>query len=207
MNRGWRAGDSALVAILDADDVALPQRLATQADFFSRHAPVDVLGGGAHFVDGRGNYLRFVGRPRAHAELERRRWDLCPFVHSTVTMRRPFLETTGGYAPGLRLGEDYDLWMRGFAHGGFQYANLDEPLAIYRARPVQRWSMIRASAAVRLRAGRRERRVWRAATAAARILAEGAVERTGVFAWRDREVRPRPTPPEIADLVRGWGNP
>jgi hypothetical protein len=46
--------------------------------------------------------------------------------------------------------------------------------------------MIRANARVRLRAGGREGRMLRAWWAAARILAEGAVEQTGVFAWLNR---------------------
>ena len=201
MNRAWRESSAPFVAIMDADDFALPARLARQVDFFSAHADIDVLGGAAHFVDGRGKYLRSVTLPESHEALEQRRWYACPFVHSTVMMRRRFLETTGGYDAGLRLGEDYDLWMRGFFLGGFRYANLNDPLVIYRARPKQRWKMIRASAAVRLRAGRRERLLFRAWRAAMRILLEGAVEQTGVFAWRDRKKRPRPAPSEVAELV------
>ncbi len=201
MNRAWRDSSAPFVAIMDADDFALPGRLARQVDFFSDHADIDVLGGAAHFVDGRGRYLRSVTLPETHEALERRRWYACPFVHPTVMMRRRFLETTGGYEAGLRLGEDYDLWMRGFFHGGFNYANLSDPLVIYRARPKQRWKMIRASAAVRMRAGRRERKVFRGWTAATRILLEGAVEQTGIFAWRDEKF-PGAVPPDVAAQQR-----
>ncbi len=207
MNRGWRESRSELVAILDADDLALPTRLEKQADFFSREGEIHVAGAAAHFVDARGHYLRRVSLPAAHEVLAERRWYACPFVHSTVMMRRTFLETTGGYTAGLRLGEDYDLWMRGFTHGGFRYANLSEALVIYRARPTQRWAMIRASAAVRLRAGRRERRRWRGWGAATRILVEGAVEQSGIFAWRDLKKGLPPAPVEVtAALGRGVGN-
>jgi glycosyltransferase involved in cell wall biosynthesis len=185
-NIGWRSSRAKLVAILDADDTALPGRLAQQRTFLERHPSIGVLGAAAHFVDSRGRYLRTVTRPPGHAALERRRWNLCPFIHSTVMMRKGFLKAAGGYADGLRLGEDYDLWMRGFFLGGFEYANLPEPLVIYRTQPVQRWEMIRASARVRLRAGAREGRLFRAWWAATRILAEGAVEQTGVFAWLNR---------------------
>jgi glycosyltransferase involved in cell wall biosynthesis len=185
-NVGWRSSRADLVAILDADDTALPERLAQQRTFLERHPGISVLGAAAHFVDSHGQYLRTVTLPADHATLQRRRWHLCPFIHSTVMMRRGFLKATGGYADGLRLGEDYDLWMRGFALGGLEYANLTEPLVIYRTQPVQRWEMIRANARVRLRAGAREGRLLRAWWAAARILAEGAVEQTGVFAWLNR---------------------
>lgn len=201
MNRGWRGSSSPFVAILDADDVALPERLGRQFNFLSGHAEVDVLGTAAHFIDADDVFLRTVCPLDKHNGLKQLRWYVCPFVHSTVMMRRQFLEATGGYTEGLRLGEDYDLWMRGFYQGEFRYANLDEPLVIYRARPTQRWQMICASAAVRLQAGRRERRRWRGWTAAARIFLEGAVEQTGIFAWRD-QIWPDPAPPDVAERVR-----
>jgi glycosyltransferase involved in cell wall biosynthesis len=186
MNIGWRSTRSDLIAILDADDFALPGRLAQQQEFMKLHPGISVLGGAAHFVDFQGHYLRTVARPPDHALLKQRRWHLNPFIHSTVMMRRTFLEATGGYADGLRLGEDYDLWMRGFILGGFEYANLPEPLVLYRTQAVQRWAMIKASARVRLLAGSREGRVLRSWWSASRIFAEGALEQTRIFAWLNR---------------------
>jgi glycosyltransferase involved in cell wall biosynthesis len=186
MNIGWRSRRAELVAILDADDVALPDRLAHQCRFLEGHPEVDVVGAAALFVTARGQYLRTVTRAQDHKALQRHRWYLSPFVHSTVVMRRGFLEAMDGYANGLRLGEDYDLWMRGFFAGGFEYANLPEALVVYQTEAVQRWTMIRASARVRIRAGVRENRLLRACWAATRILAEGAVEQTGIFNWLNR---------------------
>jgi hypothetical protein len=123
--------------------------------------------------------------PACHDVLERRRWYACPFVHPTVMMRRGFLVEQNGYTDGLRLGEDYDLWMRGFYSGRYEYRNLVDPLVVYTAKRVQRWDMIKASARARLRAGRRERRNWRGYTAATRILAEGVLEQTRIFSIRD----------------------
>ena len=200
MNHAWRQSQSAFVAILDSDDVALPHRLQRQLSYFAEHPEVAVIGGAAHFVDQDLRYLRTVRLPERHEHLARRRWYACPFVHPTVMMRRSFLEITGGYTAGLRLGEDYDLWMRGFELDRFRYHNLREPLVIYRTRPVQRWTMIQASARVRVRAGRREGRRWRANWAACRILAEGLIEQTGIFAWRDRR-RGAATPSEVQQAV------
>jgi glycosyltransferase involved in cell wall biosynthesis len=198
MNLAWRRSDSRYVAILDSDDAALPNRLAAPVVHLEASASLHVLGGAAHFVDSGGRYLRTVTMPATHEVLERRRWYTCPFVHPSVTIRREFLAALQGYADGLRLGEDYDLWMRGFHSGKFRYANLPDPLVIYTAKPVQRWTMIKASAAVRLRAGGREGRRLRGALGASRILAEGLVEQTGVFAWRDRRLARPVTPPELA---------
>jgi glycosyltransferase involved in cell wall biosynthesis len=106
-------------------------------------------------------------------------------VHSTVVMRREFLIATGGYPAGMRLAEDYDLWMRGFAAGLFRYHNLGEILVLYRTRSVQRWKMIRASAGARIKAGRREHRPITGWTAAAWILFNGGLEQSRIFVLRD----------------------
>ena len=186
LNVGWRSSRAELVAILDADDVALPERVARQRAYLERHPGISALGAAAHFVDSRGQHLWTATQPPDHAALQRRRWYRSPFIHSTVMMRRTFLNATGGYADELPLIYDYDLWMRGFFLGGIEYANLTEPLVLYRTQPIQRWAMIRAGARVRLRAGAREGRLLRACWAATRVLGEGAVEQTGIFAWRNR---------------------
>ncbi len=185
-NRAWRESRSPLLAILDADDVSMPDRISIQTDYLSRHPHVSVLGSAAHFVNPEGRFLRTVTFPSSHRELVRRRWHMSPFVHSTVVMRREFLEAMGGYQEELRLAEDYDLWVRGMRRSVFVYVNLPVPLVVYRSFPIQRWSMIKASAGVRFGIGRREGRPVRGTVAALRVLAEGAIEQTGVFAWRDR---------------------
>ncbi len=196
-NRAWRQSQSPFLAVLDADDVALPERLSTQVEHLLRCSTVSVLGSGAYFVNSDGRYLRTVIPPTRHAELVRSRWHVSPFIHSTVIMRREFLDRTDGYQEDLRLVEDYDLWMRGAQRSEFVFANLPMPLVIYRNRSVQRWSTIRASAAIRIRIARREGKQGRGACAALRVLAEGAVEQTGLFGWRNR-CWPKETPSSVA---------
>lgn len=194
MNLAWRRTDSRYVAVLDSDDAALPVRLTAPIDRLNADREISVLGGAAFFVDQSRRFLRRVSLPLSHQALERRRWYASPFIHPSVTLRREFLNTLGGYKDGLRLGEDYDLWMRGFQFGKFRYANLDEPLVIYTTRPVQRWKMIKASARVRWLAGQREGRRARGSVAAARILLEGALEQTGVFRLLSRDASSREVP-------------
>jgi glycosyltransferase involved in cell wall biosynthesis len=185
MNCGWQSTQAPFIAIHDADDESLPGRLAAQLAFMQSHPEVHVLGGGAQFVDEAGRTLAWVRHPREHAELAARRWRQSPFVHSTVVMRREFLIATGGYPAGMRLAEDFDLWMRGFADGRFRYHNLAEILVLYRTRSVQRWKMIRASAGARIKAGCREHRPITGWTAAAWILLNGVLEQSRIFVLRD----------------------
>jgi glycosyltransferase involved in cell wall biosynthesis len=140
-NIGWRATNAEYVAILDSDDVAEPERLALTADFLDRNRDICVVGGGARFVDEEGRFIRTMLMPETHEALAASRWHRAPFIHSTVLMRRSFLERTGGYPEDIRLGEDYDLWMRGFCMPGVRYANLGVPLVTYQTYHVQQWRM------------------------------------------------------------------
>jgi glycosyltransferase involved in cell wall biosynthesis len=149
-----------LVARLDADDVALPERLERQRDFLERHPEVGLLGTAAREVDGIGREVGVVRPPTEDAALRGTLIRHNPFVHSSVMMRRSVLEQAGGYDPSFPVAQDYDLWMR--MSRVTRMANLPEPLVVRRLLP-GRISATRD--AERLRAEARVR--WRAVRAGA----------------------------------------
>ena len=142
-----------LVARLDADDVALPERLERQRDFLERHPEVGLLGTAAREVG-------VVRPPTEDAALRGALIRHNPFVHSSVMMRRSALEQAGGYDPSFPVAQDYDLWMR--MSRVTRMANLPEALVVRRLLP-GRISATRE--AERLRAEARVR--WRAVRAGA----------------------------------------
>jgi glycosyltransferase involved in cell wall biosynthesis len=122
-----------LIARLDADDVAFPQRLARQVEFFTGHPDVDVLGTGAELVDESGVTVGTVRPLENHEDLQRMRYRLTPVMHPSVMMRRRVLQQLGGYEERLHRAQDVDLWLRAF-RAGFRFHNLPEPLIRYRVR-------------------------------------------------------------------------
>jgi len=144
-----------IVARLDADDVALPERLARQVAFLDAHPDVGVLGSAAREVDAEGREVRVVRPPSDDAALRRALIRSNPMVHSTVAMRRHAVEAVGGYDERFAVAQDYDLWIR--LAGVTRLANLAEPLVVRRLLP-GRISVARDAA--RLRAEARAR--WRA---------------------------------------------
>ena len=160
LNRALAAARAPLVARLNADDVALPERLARQAAFLAARPEVGVLGSAAREVNGDGREVRVVRPPVDDAALRRALIRRNPMVHSTVTMRRALLERVGGYDPGFAVAQDYDLWIR--LAGVTRLANLPDPLVVRRLVP-GRVSIARDAA--RLRAEARAR--WRAVRAGA----------------------------------------
>jgi glycosyltransferase involved in cell wall biosynthesis len=172
-----------LIARLDVDDVALPERLARQRAFLDAHPDVGLLGTGAREVDPAGREVAVVRPPTDDAAIRRALIRANPFVHSSVMMRRAVLDRVGSYDPALPVAQDYDLWMRMARVTGL--ANLSEPLVIRRLPPgrisaIREDERLRAEARVRWRAVRSRAYPWWCTVFAVRPLAALALPRT----WR-----------------------
>lgn len=142
-----------LVARMDADDVALPERLARQVDYLRAHPDVVCLGTAVHFIDEAGRFLR-DGHPGMDHEAiqERALAGDCPLNHPSVMMRRVAVEAVGGYRAEFEPAEDLDLWLRLVEVG--RLVNLPDVLMKYRqhvgsfSEQYQRLQLERSAAAV-----------------------------------------------------------
>ena len=135
LNHALALARAPLVARLDADDLALPDRLARQRAFLDAHPDVGLLGTGAREVDAAGRAVALVTPPAEDALIRRALIRRNPFVHSSVMMRRRVVEAAGGYDVRLPVAQDYDLWMR--LSRTTRLANLPEPLVVRRLLPTR----------------------------------------------------------------------
>ncbi len=181
LNDALEQARAPLVARLDADDLALPERLARQRAFLGAHPEIGLLGTGAREVDAAGRELRIIWPPQEDAVIRRALIRRNPFVHSSVMMRRTLVERLGGYDASFPVAQDYDLWLR--LSGITRMANLPEPLVVRRLVP-GRVTLARDSE--RLRAEARAR--WRAVRRGAYPL------RCAAFALRPALVLALPLP-------------
>jgi glycosyltransferase involved in cell wall biosynthesis len=119
-----------IVARMDADDVSLPERFATQVPLIE--SGFDVVGSALTEMGESERDLRGVRCPplteRAIARFARFH---APFNHPTVVFRRSAVARVGGYED-LPHFEDYWLWVR-MLSGGARAANVEQPLLLYRA--------------------------------------------------------------------------
>jgi hypothetical protein len=130
-----------LVARIDADDVAHPERLRLQAERLEQDASVDVLGcrvaatalPGAAVGEGMRAYVAWVNGLASHEAMARDRFVESPVVHPSVAMRAAALRALGGYRE-TGGPEDYDLWLRAF-EAGLRFAKLDATLLEWRDSP------------------------------------------------------------------------
>ncbi|MGN6626921.1 MAG: glycosyltransferase family 2 protein [Tepidisphaeraceae bacterium] len=120
-----------LIARMDADDIARPDRLAKQVAFMQAHPEVVVLGGAYDLIDARGRRLRTMHQPTDHATLLRHCLaGTTPLCHPLTMIRRDALDRVGGYDPATFPAEDLDLWLRLAAVG--RLACLPDVLLSYR---------------------------------------------------------------------------
>jgi glycosyltransferase involved in cell wall biosynthesis len=131
-NAAIAAARAPLVAILDADDIAAPERLQRQAAFLDDHPEVAVLGSAILLIAADGAPLGVRRYPTEHEAIARAMRRFNPIAQPAAMVRRDAIEAAGGYAE--RVGgvcEDYDLWCR-MLRTGHRFANLSETLCSYR---------------------------------------------------------------------------
>jgi glycosyltransferase involved in cell wall biosynthesis len=128
---GLRVASQAWIAKVDADDISLPHRFATQWAAVSTGA-VDVCG--AAMWEFEGDPANIVGvrrMPRDDAAIRRRLRFNNPINHPTAMYRRDVAIAAGGYGE-MRYMQDYDLFARMSVRGA-RMTNLAEPLVLFRA--------------------------------------------------------------------------
>jgi glycosyltransferase involved in cell wall biosynthesis len=131
LNEGIQECRGELIARMDADDIARPNRFALQVKYMSEHPECVLVGSRVMLIDPEGAPIREWITELTHEEIDRthleRGW---PVVHPTVMMRREVVNELGGYRKQYETLEDLDLFLRLAEHG--KLANLPEVLLDYR---------------------------------------------------------------------------
>ena len=123
------------IAIQDADDLSVPDRLRWQVDFMEKNRDCGLLGGAAEWVDPHVRPLRTLHYPTEDTEIRSALSTRCPFSQTAVLMRREAFASAGGYRSAFAPSEDYDLWLR--ISERFRCANLKQVVVKYRVHPQQ----------------------------------------------------------------------
>ncbi len=137
-NRGIKAATGDWIAFLDADDVWLPDKLATQ------FKALEKVGADFSFTDSR---LRFANGQERDLQCQVLKGPLMPqlitgnlFGTPTVIVRRRCFERVGFFDEQLRTGEDWDMWLR--LASAFTHAWVPEPLCLVSASTSPKFSVL-----------------------------------------------------------------
>jgi glycosyltransferase involved in cell wall biosynthesis len=127
LNRGLDVAEGRYVARLDADDVALPERLERQVERIRAEPRCAVVGSAVVDLDEDGRPGSVHVLPAGPTPLRWHALFSSPFFHPTVLVDREVLDAHNlRYDLEFLESEDYDLWTRLFAF--VDGANLSTPL-------------------------------------------------------------------------------
>ena len=134
LNRGLRLAVGDLIARQDADDVSERHRLARQREFLDANPRAALVGTWYKKIDDCNSDLGTRQLPCDWLEIRWALLFLCPFIHSSVMLRKnPVLKKIGAYDESFIYAQDYDLWSR--IASRLPVANLPEYLVRYRVSP------------------------------------------------------------------------
>lgn len=111
------------IAINDVDDLSLPDRLSSVANFIQTHPSVVLLGTG--YIATKYFYATIPEEYRnRHVEhdapiwiTEEKLYRNNPFVHSTVVFKKSLWRSISGYDEDIDICVDYDFFLRAYSHG------------------------------------------------------------------------------------------
>jgi len=129
-NAGCFRARGRYIAVMDADDVSLPDRLTMEVAFMDSHPQVALLGGAVEWIDSAGLPFHVHRHPVRNSEIQQELLTHSVFWHPTTIMRKEAFDSVGGYRPVFVCAHDYDLAVR-IAEKS-ECANLDQAVLKYR---------------------------------------------------------------------------
>ena len=118
------------IAVLDADDVALPERLLRQVEFLDNHAEVVLVGSWTQVIDETGRITSTLEPPSNSEDLHDCLGWANPIVHSSAMYRSIAASKVGGYPEEFAYAQDMAL-IRALAQNG-RLAMIDDFLCQWR---------------------------------------------------------------------------
>ena len=119
-NRGIEAARGEFVALLDCDDIWLPEKLEAQLDIVRRRPDVGVVHTDFDIVDEKGTLLQRIAARHSNEPLVQAFVGGHIALPSTILMNRRVLEKVGALNPDLYGSEDSDLNVRLYAATKFE---------------------------------------------------------------------------------------
>jgi glycosyltransferase involved in cell wall biosynthesis len=126
LNRAIKEAKGEYIARMDADDIAMKQRLEKQVEFMEVNPDVLLLGTAYDEIDEYGNIGGTKIFPTSDRLLREVLIKYNPFFHASVIIRTSALKKAGLYNEDIPRAQDYELWFR--LSGSGKIGNLSDRL-------------------------------------------------------------------------------
>lgn len=139
LNAGLACARGSLVARMDADDLARPERLALQAAHLAADPGLGLsacrvdFGGDRVSAHGFAHFVAWQNSLLSVDDIARNRFRDTPVCHPSVMFRRELAEKWAGYAEG-DFPEDWELWLR-WLQAGVRMEKLPQRLLVWNDAP------------------------------------------------------------------------
>lgn len=129
LNEGLKHCSYDLIARMDTDDIAKPDRFEKQIKTFKNDPSIDVCSSWIdEFEDSTENILAIKKLPKHHDEISKYAKHRCPINHPAVMYKKSAVLSAGGYSG---FPEDYCLWIKMLMNGA-KFHNIQESLLFFR---------------------------------------------------------------------------
>lgn len=123
-NYGHKLAKGQYIAVMDSDDIALPERFQTQFNFMEQNPDIDFCGA---FVKNFGIHNNIIELPENHEEIRDTLFFYCCIGNGTVIFKK---NLNIEYSTEFNCSEDYELWCREIDK--VKFANIQKVLLLVR---------------------------------------------------------------------------
>jgi len=130
-NEGIRYAQGKYIAIMDSDDISLPERLTIQVEYMEKHPDIGVCGSSTRTF---GEFVITRKFPTSDLFIKASLLFKCPLAHPTVILRKEIIDLYNiHYNQEFAFAEDYELWVK--LSRITKFSNIDKILLRYRIHP------------------------------------------------------------------------
>ncbi|MBO4712066.1 glycosyltransferase [bacterium] len=123
-NCGHKLAKGKYIAVMDSDDISLPERLKTQFNFMEQNPEIGICGSWAKTFGDENNELK---PPQNHERIRDANFFFCSMVHPTIMFRN---KDEIVYSEEALFSQDYELFCRKI--NDLKFANIPKILLLYR---------------------------------------------------------------------------
>ena len=129
LNYGIGIAKGNIIARMDADDIAMPDKIQKQLDYLTTNTEIGIIGTNAYFINENGEIIFEKKFPQYHKSIEFMMPVINSILHPSILVYKKIIRDAGWYVS--PTAEDHDLYLR-LLLNGIKFYNIQEPLLKYR---------------------------------------------------------------------------